>query len=239
MVKLSAIEARVVGVLMEKETTTPDVYPMSLNATVTASNQKSSRDPVMELSEADVRSALFSLEELGLVRTLADARVSKFEHRMREGVGGQPLRRDEVAVLCLLLLRGPQTSAELRARAERLYSFDDNTAAQTTLERLAGREEPLVALLPRQPGSREARWAQLLTGEIEPASFQPAQPGARSAHDDSFGEGHSTSTLLEKLAALEATVRGLEERIGRLEGPASEHRAESGDSASQSEPEAT
>ena len=155
MVQLNVVEARVVGSLMEKEITTPEYYPLSLNATLNACNQKSSREPVMELSEGDVRTALFELTQMGLVRTDASARVSKFEHRMRDVLN---LRRDEVAVVCLLLLRGAQTPAELRARAERMYSFDDNAAVLATLERLAGREEALTVLMPRQPGSREARW---------------------------------------------------------------------------------
>src|SRR6202034_1977438 len=103
----------------------------------------------------------------GLVRTIADTRVSKFEHRMRDVLGGPSLRRDEMAVICLLLLRGAQTAAELRARAERMYSFDDNAAVMTTLERLAAREEPLTVLMQRQPGSREARWMHLLCGAVE------------------------------------------------------------------------
>ena len=149
---------------MKRKITTPEYYPLSLNALVNACNQKSSRDPVMQLSEAEVRTALFELEPLSLVRVLADARVSKFEHRAYDVL---KLRRDEIAVLGLLLLRGPQTSAELRARAERLYTFDDNAAALTTLERLAAREEPLTVMLSRQPGSREARWAHLLGGPVE------------------------------------------------------------------------
>ena len=130
MLILNAVEARVIGALIEKEITTPEYYPLSLNALVNACNQKSSRDPVMELSEADVRSALFALEKDGLVRVLADARVSKYEHRLRDPL---QLRRDEVAVVCLLLLRGPQTAAELRSRAERLYSFDDTSAVTATI----------------------------------------------------------------------------------------------------------
>ena len=174
MVMLNEVEARVVGVLVEKEITTPEYYPLSLNATLNACNQKSSREPVMELVEADVRTALFELDQMGLVRTIADGRVSKFEHRVRDVLGQAPgsgLRRDEVAVVCLLLLRGAQTSAELRARTERMYSFDDNAAVMTTLERLAGREvsaqaEPLVQLMARQPGAREARWVHLLSGPV-------------------------------------------------------------------------
>ena len=206
MVELNAVEARVLGALMEKEITTPEYYPLSLNALVNACNQKSSRDPVMELSESDVRGALFSLEELRLVRTLADGRVSKFEHRTRDGLN---LRRDEFAVICLLLLRGPQTAAELRARAERLYSFDDNAAVQATLERLAARQEPqaaLTRLLPRQPGSREARWMQLLSPGSEATTGTPLAPAETGATD-----------LLQRLEALEELVRSLQERLQALE----------------------
>src|ERR1700753_4042956 len=113
MFSLSPVEARVLGVLIEKDFTTPEYYPLSLNATVNACNQKSSRDPVMELSEADVRTALYELDARGLVRTLSDARVAKFEHRAYDAL---KLRRDEVAVLALLLLRGPQPAAVLRGR---------------------------------------------------------------------------------------------------------------------------
>ena len=122
---LSDVEVRVLGALVEKDITTPDYYPLSLNALVNACNQKSSREPVMELGEADVRDALHELENSGLVRTVADARVSKFEHRARDQWN---LRRDEFAVICLLLLRGPQTIAELRARAERLASATKKAA---------------------------------------------------------------------------------------------------------------
>src|ERR1700761_7391313 len=144
MLTLTVAEVRVLGALIEKGITTPEYYPLSLNALVNACNQKSSRDPVMELSEADVRTALFELEQLELVRVLADARVSKFEHRIYAKLG---LRRPEVAVVGLLLLRGPQTAAELRARAERVYAFDETAAAVATLERMAAREEPLVEML--------------------------------------------------------------------------------------------
>jgi uncharacterized protein YceH (UPF0502 family) len=168
MFELNPVEARVLGCLIEKEINTPEYYPLSLNATLNACNQKSSREPVMELVESDVRTALFELSQMGLVRTIADARVSKFEHRVRDVLN---LRRDEVAVLCLLLLRGPQTSAELRGRAERMYSFDDNAAVITTLERLAAQQEPLVVLLQRQPGAREARWSHLLSGAVSEAAI--------------------------------------------------------------------
>ena len=175
MVELNVVEARVLGALIEKEINTPEYYPLSLNALVNACNQKSSREPVMELSEADVRTALFELDQLGLVRTIAESRATKFEHRVRDVLN---LRRDEVAVMCLLLLRGAQTSAELRARTERMYSFDDNAAVLTVLERLAGREEPLTQLMARQPGAREARWVHLLSGAVD-AGVGGAEPETR------------------------------------------------------------
>ena len=129
-------QVRVLGALMEKEIVTPETYPLSLNALLAACNQRSSRDPVMELTEEEVRQALHGLEDLGLTAVVRDSRVAKYEHRARTVLN---LRRDETAVLCLLLLRGPQTPGELRARADRLYSFDDLEAVQSTLERLAAR----------------------------------------------------------------------------------------------------
>ena len=186
MFVLNAAEARVAGSLVEKEITTPEYYPLSLNALLNACNQKSSRDPVMELSEADMRSALSTLEEQGLVRVLADARVPKFEHRLRDRL---QLRRDEIAVLCLLLLRGSQTAAEL-----------------STLERLAGREEPLVQSLGRQPGSREARWQHQLSGPAE--HFLPVLTTTTRG-----GGATYDATLAERVAALEARVQQLEAHL--------------------------
>ena len=183
MVELNVVEARVLGALIEKEINTPDYYPLSLNAAVNACNQKSSREPVMELSEADVRTALFELDQLGLVRTIAESRATKFEHRVRDVLN---LRRDEVAVICLLLLRGAQTSAELRARTERMYAFDDNAAVLTVLERLAGREvsgqaEPLTQLMARQAGAREVRWVHLLCGPVDAGLVSGAEARVRES----------------------------------------------------------
>ena len=211
MVQLNAVEARVLGCLVEKEITTPENYPLSLNALVNACNQKSSREPVMELAEADVRSALFELDKLSLVRTMADSRVSKFEHRVRDVLN---LRRDEVAVICLMLLRGPQTPAELRARAERLYSFDDNAAVVSTLERLAGRDEAMVQWMQRQPGAREARWMHLLCGPVETALAVASPAGGPESQ---VSEGVAID-LAARVDALEGTVQKLEERLQRLEG---------------------
>jgi uncharacterized protein YceH (UPF0502 family) len=217
MVMLNEVEARVVGALIEKEITTPEYYPLSLNSTLNACNQKSSREPVMELVESDVRTALFELDQMGLVRTIADGRVSKFEHRVRDVLN---LRRDEVAVVCLLLLRGPQTSAELRARTERMYSFDDNAAVITTLERLAARavteqDGPMVQLMQRQPGAREARWVHLLSG---PVTEVPVVSRGSVAREE---RGPVASAVIlemgERMAELEELVRSLEERVARLE----------------------
>jgi uncharacterized protein YceH (UPF0502 family) len=206
MLQLNPTEARVIGSLIEKEITTPEYYPLSLNAALNACNQKSSREPVMELTEADVRTALFDLEGLGLVRTDASSRVSKFEHRLRDVLN---LRRDEVAVICLLLLRGPQTPAELRTRAERLYPFDDNAAVLSTLERLAARDEPLTFLMQRQPGAREARWSHLLSGAVTEAPLSAAPDRTPNA-----------GGLAQQVAALEERVRQLEERLAALESTA-------------------
>ena len=207
MVTLNIVEQRVLGSLIEKEITTPEYYPLSLNALVNACNQKSNREPVMQVSEADARTALFELEPLGMVRVLADARVSKFEHRAYDAL---KLRRDEIAVLGLLLLRGPQTAAELRARAERLYAFDDNAAAVTTLERMATREDPLTVMLPRQPGAREARWMHLLGGPVDAAIATSPFPLQTPTREGGAG-------IAERLQVLEERVRVLEERLQALE----------------------
>jgi uncharacterized protein YceH (UPF0502 family) len=216
-----SIQTRVLGSLIEKEITTPETYPLSLNALVNACNQKSSREPVLSLTEDEVRQALHTLDDDNLVSTLHDARVPKYEHRIRTVLN---LRRDETAVLCLLMLRGPQTAGELRTRSERLYAFDDIPAVQATLDRLASREPasesspsstgPLVAALPRQPGSRETRYMHLLAGEpaISAASSAPASPSAGSG-----SASQRISELEAELAELSFTLRALEARVERLE----------------------
>ena len=206
MLTLTAAEVRVLGALIEKGITTPEYYPLSLNALVNACNQKSSRDPVMELSEADARTALFELEQLGLVRVQADSRVSKFEHL---AYGKLALGRPETAVLGLLLLRGPQTAAELRARAERMYSFDAVAAVAAVLERLGSREEPLVVQLTRQPGARESRWMHRLSGDAEGAAALSVSAAPTAAPVDD---------LQRRIDDLEHLVQALEERVRALEG---------------------
>jgi uncharacterized protein len=171
---LSEIEARVLGCLVEKEITTPEYYPLSLNALVNACNQKSNRDPHMNVIDSDVQRALRQLNELGLARSAStDSRVAKYEHRLSETYN---FTRPETAILCELLLRGAQTPGELRSRAERMHPFEDLSLVHTTLKHLMDREPPLVALLPRQPGTKEARYAQLLS--VNPASDEKAMPDA-------------------------------------------------------------
>jgi uncharacterized protein YceH (UPF0502 family) len=211
---LSPHQLRVLGSLIEKEITTPENYPLSLNALVNACNQRSSRDPVLDLTEEEVRQALHSLEDLALVTPVRDARVPKYEHRIRTVLN---LRRDETAVLCLLILRGPQTPGELRSRADRLYTFDDLAAVQSTLERLATRPiadatssetGPLTTVLPRQPGSREARYAHLLGDLPEPVVSRYSS----SIYSDNPSESHPVafdSATNQRLARLEAEIASL------------------------------
>ncbi|MGD0458871.1 MAG: YceH family protein [Terriglobia bacterium] len=166
MTKLHEIEVRVLGSLAEKEITTPDYYPLSLNALINACNQKSNRDPVMALDERVVTQALDSLNEKSLAGqvTSADNRVPKYAHRLQEVFN---FDRREMAVLCVLLLRGPQTPGELRGRAERMYQFDDLEGVESALRHLMEREPPLVKKLARQPGTKESRYAHLLAGDVE------------------------------------------------------------------------
>jgi hypothetical protein len=171
---LNEVEARVLGALLEKEITTPDYYPLSLNALINACNQKSNRDPVMNLDEDSVRRALRTLHDNSLARSVsgADSRVTKYEHRLQEAFN---FDRREAAVFCELLLRGPQTPGELRTRAERMHPFDDLSEAQSALQRLMHRDPPLVKVLPRQPGTKESRYIHLLSAEATPVTSTPTR----------------------------------------------------------------
>jgi uncharacterized protein len=219
--QLDPIQLRVLGSLIEKEITTPENYPLSLNALINACNQRSSRDPVLDLTEDQVRQALHSLEDLTLTTPVRDSRVPKYEHRIRTVLN---LRRDETAVLCLLMLRGPQTPGELRSRADRLYSFDDLAAVQSTLERLAARAPneagaetggeasnettvPLTTILPRQPGSREARYAHLLGDQPNLASARSFRPTGDAGSSE--GQLTSDSATAQRLARMEADIASL------------------------------
>src|SRR5450432_4141054 len=191
--QLDSGELRVLGALMEKEITTPDYYPLSLNALVNACNQKSTREPVVSYDEDIVETALEGLRSKGLAsRISGDSRVPKHEQRFVEKCN---LGRREAAVMCVMMLRGPQTVGELRGRTERLYTFDDLEAVENTLNRLA--EIGFVKQLPRQSGYKEQRWAQLLAGDVEVA--------AEAEEADSPPPGHGTSDR-ERIAALEQEV---------------------------------
>ena len=204
--QLTPAEARVLGCLIEKEITTPEYYPLSVNALVNACNQKSNREPVMSLDEDAARQALRSLSDQFLVRGAGtDSRVAKFEHRLQELFN---FHRHEIALLCVLLLRGPQTPGELRTRTERMYAFDDLESVHSALSLLMKREPPLVAVLPRQPGTKESRYAHLLSGE---GSAHAAQT------TDAADVERATESEGGRLDRLEAEVAALREQIARLE----------------------
>ena len=206
---LSQIETRVLGSLVEKQLTTPDYYPLSLNALINACNQKSNRDPMMNLDEDAVGDALRSLEKEGLVGPAGawDNRVTKFEHRLQEAFN---FDRREIAIVCELLLRGPQTPGELRSRAERMYQFDDLGQVQSTLQRLAQREPPLVKMLPRQPGTKEPRYSHLFSGDVQPRAQETALE-TKITHTTS--DGASIARLENDLAALRREVAELKEQF--------------------------
>ena len=204
---LNDVEARVLGALIEKDITTPDYYPLSLNSLVNACNQKNNRDPVMALDEAAVRDALSGLQELRLAGPAggADSRVTKYEHRMQNVLN---LSRGETAVLCVLLLRGPQTPGELRGRTERMHSFEGLDAVQASLQKLMQREPPLAAVLPRQPGTKESRYAHLLSGPIDAAEFAAQGPPPVVAVS---GTDMRVLRLEEQLASLRNEVSELKQ----------------------------
>src|SRR6266568_4052684 len=203
--QLSDIEVRVLGSLIEKDITTPDYYPLSLNALVNACNQKNNRDPIMNLDEDSVRDALNTLQEKRFAGPAggADSRVTKYEHRLQEVFN---FDRREIAVICVLLLRGPQTPGELRGRTDRMYRFEALDDVQTTIQRLMDREPPLVRVLPRQPGTKESRYVHLFAGDTFPA-VEPSHVAvpARSGHSDD-----------QRIAALEAQVSSLRTEMDEL-----------------------
>jgi uncharacterized protein YceH (UPF0502 family) len=206
---LTLVEARVLGALLEKEISTPEYYPLSLNALVNACNQKSNREPVTNLDEAAVRQALHILSEQGLARSAAtDSRVTKFEHRLQEVFN---FHRHEAALLCVLLLRGPQTPGELRTRAERLYQFQDLDAVHSGLNLLMKRDPPLVKMLPRQPGTKESRFVQLLSGDVQEPATEPSHLDASAT-----AESPTTSVDGERLAHLENEVAELRAELADL-----------------------
>jgi uncharacterized protein YceH (UPF0502 family) len=232
---LNPVQIRVLGALIEKEIATPENYPLSLNALVNACNQRSSRDPVLDLSEEEVRQALHTLEDMGLTSVVRSSRVAKYEHCIRTVLN---LRRDETALLCLLFLRGPQTPGELRSRSDRLHSFDGLDAVESTLARMTAVPEPstdeaspatpfaaqearpLAVMLPRQPGSRESRYAHLLGGPVDTsvreATSAELRPRNSSAVDQASDSAAESATAAH-ISALEAEVAALRTALTQLE----------------------
>ncbi len=206
---MTPIEARVLGSLVEKEISTPEYYPLSLNALVNACNQKSNREPVMRLEEQEVREALGALEDQQLAGPArgADGRVTKYEHRLQEVFN---FTRGETAVICELLLRGPQTPGELRNRAERLYRFEEVSDVLTVLQRLMQREPALVAALPRQPGAREVRYTHLLCGGPVLQAASPSEAACGSAERDRLLE------IEAEMAQLRQEVAALRDQLAAL-----------------------
>jgi uncharacterized protein YceH (UPF0502 family) len=208
-ITLTSAQARVLGALVEKEVTTPDYYPLSLNALINACNQRSNREPVMNLDEDDVRQALHGLEDkrlAGRARS-ADGRVAKYEHWLGEAFN---FSRAETALLCVLLLRGPQTPGELRGRTERLHSFEEIADVLAGLQKLMDREPALAAVLPRQAGMKEARFAHLLSGPVESLQIASAETasGQASRADD--------GSVQQRFESLEASVDELRQQMAAL-----------------------
>lgn len=200
MRELTPLEARVLAVLIEKQASVPDTYPLSLNALVAGCNQKTARQPVIEAQEAEVATALDALKMLSLVVEVSGARVLRFEHNMPRVLG---LPAAAVALLAVLMLRGPQTAAELRQNSERLHRFADISSVEGFLEELAAKAVPYVVRLARAPGSREARWAQLLCGAVIEAAA--SAPGVHAELDG------------DELARLRAEVRHQGQELQRLQ----------------------
>ena len=211
--QLNDVEVRVLGSLVEKDITTPDYYPLSLNALVNACNQKNNRDPIMNLEEGSVRQALSSLQEKRLAGPAggADSRVTKYEHRLQEVFN---FDRREIAVICVLLLRGPQTPGELRGRTERMYRFETLDDVQSTIQHLTDRQPSLVRVLPRQPGTKESRYVHLFAVDTWPSEAYPAQ-----AVQEPRGASDSA-----RLTALEAEVSSLKKEIVELKQQLSDFR---------------
>jgi uncharacterized protein len=208
---LTPLEARVLGVLVEKQATVPDTYPLSLNALVAGCNQKTNRSPVIEASDAEVLTAVDGLKQLSLVFEGSGSRVVKFEHNV-----GRVLQvpSQAVALLTVLMLRGPQTAAELRLTCERLHRFADISSVEGFLDELADKAPPMVVKLPRAPGEREARWAHLLCGEVAmPAAVAAADAGAVSAGEIAALKAEQ-ARLAGEVAALRAVVMRLANELG-------------------------
>ena len=211
---LTPIEARVLGTLMEKARTVPDSYPLSLNSLVLGCNQKTTREPVMNLTEAEVADALNSLKERQLVRENSGSRVTRFDHNFQRGIG---VPEQSAVLLGMLMLRGPQTSAELRLNTERWYKFADISSVEGFLEELQDRLEekggPLVVKLARAPGAREQRWAHLLCGPVDETQWASGANGMSPRTADT-GTLERIDRLEAEVATLRATVTQLCAELG-------------------------
>ena len=218
---LTPLEARVLGVLVEKQSTVPDTYPLSLNALVVGCNQKTARDPVIEASDADVQTALDGLKALALVFESSGGRVVRYEHNM---VRALQVPGAAVALLAVLMLRGPQTAAEIRMNCERLHRFADVSSVEGFLEELATRTPPHALRLARAPGEREARWAHLLCGEPPALAARgigaAAGGGGVAATDSSGGELAALKAEQTRLAAELDALKSLVQRLARELGVA-------------------
>ncbi len=222
---LSATQARVLGALIEKEVTTPEYYPLSLNALLNACNQRSNREPVMNLDEEAVRMALHRLDDLKLAgrSRSSDGRVAKYEHWLGEAFN---FSRAETALVCVLLLRGPQTPGELRGRTERMHAFEELTDVLAGLQKLMERTPPLAAVLPRQPGTKESRYMHLLSGGAESlAAAYAAEPGelVYARHESRYEARREAAPSAEQDPVQNALH---EDRITRLEATIVELRQE-------------
>ena len=212
-VSLTPIEARVLGSLIEKEITTPEYYPLSLNALTNACNQKSNRDPILHLEENGVRKALNHLESQSLVRSIAESRATKYEHRLQDAFN---FYRPEIAIVCELLLRGPQTPGELRTRASRMHPFEDLEAVHSALQRLSKREPPLVTVLPRQAGTKEARYAHLM-GDSSAATGAQSEPAQGELTMESRDVASRATSNPDHVEALTQEVTKLRAEVADLQ----------------------
>lgn len=214
--ELTVSQARVLGALLEKELVTPDSYPMTLNALVAACNQTSNREPIIHFEAAQVETAALTLKSKGLLRVVypgAGERATKYRQVADEAL---ELTAAERALVCLLLLRGAQTTAELRARADRLHAFESTDAVEALLRGLAGREEPLVARIERLPGQKEARWIQLLEAGAEARAAAPAAAVASVVAGAVAAHPHGLAALEQRVAALEELLDRVIEALGDL-----------------------
>jgi uncharacterized protein len=207
-IRLSEVAARVLGALVEKEITTPEYYPLSLNALVNACNQKTNREPVMNLDEEEVTAALRGLSDLDLAGAADtnDSRVRKYEHRLQEVFN---FTRPETAVLCVLLLRGAQTPGEIRGRGERLHHFEELRDVQAGLQKLMEREPALVKVLARQPGTKESRYVHLLCGGVEVATADGAREAVGAVSSGQVMDDGRIARLEGEVAALQSEVAEL------------------------------